>query len=301
MVNSDEGNINPGQGATTESTVTLAMRDHGLYCAELLPDTLTADQREEQQRALMEMFPDYPRVSDTFVEEQFPGIAPSDVPLSLQQIDDGTGNLVQPLAPGFCRSPSFGSADGKEVAHSENPLTGKEYDGTEVETWRASLLGTWDLDFGTFSLNMGYTDSDSSIEQDQDYQTLGRPDVSLSAQAATAANATEQSSAELRFASNWDNSPIQLTAGGLYWNEERQTIDQNFITSCIDTGRVSNFIVTNINGLCDGNDAGAGPSLNSWQAYRQQLEPHPGSIWRAETEHLSAYLMIEWSITDTWV
>ncbi len=300
LVNSDEGNNTPGQGATSESTVTLAMRDHGLSCAELLPDTLTADQREDRQRALMQMFPDYPRVSETFLDEQFPGIAPADVPLSLRQIDDGTGTLVQPLVPGSCRSESFGNAAGKEVSHSENPLAGTEYDGTDVETLRASLLGTWELSFGTFSLNLGYTDSDSSIEQDQDYQTLGRPDDSRTGQGAMSANATEQTSVELRFASNWEDSPIQLTVGGLYWDEQRETIDQNFIVSCLDTGRVRNNIVTNINGLCDGNDAGAGPTLDTWQAYRQQLEPHPGSSWQADTEHLSAYMMVEWNLTDTW-
>jgi len=222
------------------------------------------------------------------------------VPLSLRQIDDGTGTLVQPLVPGSCRSESFGNAAGKEVAHSENPLTGTEYDGTDVETLRASLLGTWDLSFGTFSLNLGYTDSDSTIEQDQDYQTLGRPDDSRTGQGAMSANATEQTSVELRFASNWEASPIQLTVGGLYWDEQRETIDQNFIVSCLDTGRLRNNIVTNINGLCDGNDAGAGPTLDTWQAYRQQLEPHPGSSWQADTEHLSAYMMVEWNLTDTW-
>ena len=300
LVNSDAGNITPGQNASTESTVTLAMRDHGLYCAELLPDTLTADQREERQLALMQMFPDYPRVSETFLDEHFPGIAPADIPLSLRPIDDGTGTLVQPLVPGFCRSQSFGSAAGKQVQHSENALTGAEYDGTQVETFRASLLSTWDLSFGAFSLNLGYTDSDSSIDQDQDYQTLGRPDGGLSGQGATSANATEQTSVELRFASDWDDSPVQLTVGGLYWDELRETIDQNFITACLDTGRAGSNIVTNIPGLCDGNDSGAGPSLDSWQAYRRQLEPYSGSTWRADTEHMSAYMMVEWDMTETW-
>jgi outer membrane receptor protein involved in Fe transport len=300
LVNSDAGNIAPGQGATPESTVTLAIRDHGLYCAEVLPDTLTADQREKRQLALMQLFPDYPRVSDTFLDEQFPGIDPADVPLSLRPIDDGAGNLVQPLVPGFCRSPSFGSAKGKEVEHSENPLTGIEYEGTNVQTFRATLFGTLDLSFGTFSLNLGYTDSDSSVNQDQDYQTLGRPDVGLAGQGAVSFNATEQTSVELRFASDWDDSPFQVTVGGLFWDELRETIDQNFITACLDTGRVGNNIVTNITGLCDGNDGGAGPSLNSWQAYRRQLEPYSGSPWRADTEHLSAYMMVEWDMTENW-
>ena len=187
-VNSDEGNVASGQGASTESTAILTLRDHGLYCGDVLDDpTLTADQREERQRALMQMFPDYPRVDPNFVADNYtpdPGVAQPAIPLSLRQIDDGTGNLVQPLVPGWCNARSFGDADGKQVTHSENPLTGTEYEGTEAETWRASLLTTWDEDFGTFSLNMGFTDAYSSIDQDQDYQASGRPDIFLSGQGA---------------------------------------------------------------------------------------------------------------------
>jgi len=305
LVNSDEGNSTPGQGASPESTVVVSLRDHGLYCGDVLrrdDPTLTADQREERQRVLMQMFPDYPRVSDTFLEDNFPGIAPNDVPLSLRPIDDGTGNLVQPLVPGWCNARSFGDADGKQVTHSENPLTGKEYEGTEVDTWRASMLAIWDVDFGAFSLNMGYTDSDSSIEQDQDYQASGRPDLFLTGQGAKSATETEQTSVELRFASNWENSPIQLTVGGLYWNEDRRVNDQNYIVNCLDTGRLNDNIVTNVAGLCDGNfdRSGVGPSVDTWQAYRQQLEPHPGSTWAADTEHTSIYAMFEFELARNW-
>jgi len=304
QVNSDEGNVASGQGASTESTAILTLRDHGLYCGDVLDDpTLTADQREERQRVLMQMFPDYPRVDANFVADNYtpdPGVAQPAIPLSLRQIDDGTGNLVQPLVPGWCNARSFGNADGKQVTHSENPLTGNEYDGTEAETWRASLLTTWDEDFGTFSLNMGFTDARSLLDQDQDYQASGRPDIFLTGQGAKSDTETDQTSVELRFASNWENSPFQLTVGGLYWDEERRVNDQNFITSCLDTGRLADNIVTNVTGLCDGNDGGPGPTLDSWQAYRQQLEPYPGSNWAADTEHTSIYAMFEFEVAEDW-
>ena len=310
LVNSDEGHASSGQGASTESNAVVSLRDHGLYCGDVLPDTLTADQREERQLLLMQMFPDFPRVSANFVADNYtpdPGVDQPDIPLSLQQIDDGTGNLVQPLFPGWCNARSFGDAGGKEVTHSENPLTGREHDGSEVETFRASMLATYDLDFGAFSLNMGFTDSDSSTEQDQIYAASGRPDSFLTAQGANSATNTEQTSIELRFASNWEDSPIQVTVGGLYWDEERETNDQNYIINCLDTGRSSlGGIVTNITGLCDGGTPPAGffpnvpgPTLDSYQAFRRQLEPHPGSTWQADTEHTSIYTNLEFELAET--
>ena len=45
---------------------------------------------------------------------------------------------------------------------------------------------------------------------------------------------------------------MQLTLGGLYWNEERKTIDENFIVSCHPRGRSGDNIDLYATGLCDG-------------------------------------------------
>ena len=155
LVLSNEGNIQDGVTHSTESTVTLALRDHGLYCNEVLPSGLG---RDERQIMLKQMFPDYPVVTQEWIDENFPGVAPADLPLSLKPLSDGS----QPLWPGYCNTKSYGSASGNQVRLSEDGLTGDDHDGTESEIFRASLFTTWDFDYGTWSLNLGYTDAQSN-------------------------------------------------------------------------------------------------------------------------------------------
>src|SRR5690606_37728060 len=62
-------------------------------------------------------------------------------------------------------------------------------------------------------------------------------------------------------------------------------------------------LVTDVPGVCDGTDAGGWPSVSGWQEYyRQGLMPDipgfRGPVWEADTEHLSAYLAVEWAMTD---
>jgi len=243
------------------------------------------------------MFPDYPTVSEQWVTDNFPGVAPADLPLSLLPLSDGS----RPLVPGYCYPSTFGSANGKVAALGEDAATGGEYEGTNIETFRASLLTTLDYEYGSYSLNMGYTDSDSSIHLDQDYQTISRPDESFTQQTANSTTETEQTSVELRFASDWENSPVQITLGGLYWNEEREVIDQNFIIACLDRSRNGNNIDGAVTGICDGLDSNNfGATLDNWQDYRAQLEPADGGLWETETDHKSAYIMFEWDLSDQW-
>jgi len=294
LVLSDAGNATPGEGASTESTATVALRDHGLYCNDVLPEGLS---RDERQLALKQIYPDYPEVTDQWITDNFPGVGPADLPLSLLPLSDGSA----PLVPGYCLPSTFGSSNGKVAALGEDAATGGEYEGTNVETFRASLLTTLDYEYGGYSLNMGYTDSDSSIHLDQDYQTINRPDESFTQQTANSTTQTEQTSVELRFASDWEGSPVQLTLGGLYWNEERNIIDQNFIIACLDRSRNGNNIDGAVTGICDGLDSNDfGATLDNWQDYRAQLEPAPGGLWETETDHKSAYFMVEWDIADHW-
>ena len=112
---------------------------------------------------------------------------------------------------------------------------------------------------------------------------------------------TEQTSVELRFASSWVDSPVQLTLGGLYWNEDREVLDKNYIISCLENGRINDelrgatFGGPDVTGLCDG-ELG---TLDSWQSYLQQIDNN-GAHWIPEIEHLSAYFAVEWSISDNW-
>ncbi len=116
---------------------------------------------------------------------------------------------------------------------------------------------------------------------------------------------TTQFSQELRATSSWDG-PVQVTLGGLYWHEERDLDDHNSITACLPiTTDFSGNFVRDVAGVCDGTAApGSLVSVASWQEYaRQDLRPDvpgfKGAVWETDTEHMSAYLSVDWSITET--
>jgi iron complex outermembrane receptor protein len=155
---------------------------------------------------------------------------------------------------GFCLPGVIKDADGVVIAHSEDPLTGKDYPGTDTETFRASLIATFDLGYGLFSSYTGWTDFDSTDRYDQDYQAssapdifgngpiayqydangrviAGRRDTLLGAQEANADSSTQQFSQEFRFETQWD-SPFKLTGGVLFWQDKRELLDRNWITAC---------------------------------------------------------------------
>jgi hypothetical protein len=99
---------------------------------------------------------------------------------------------------------------------------------------------------------------------------------------------------------------IQVTLGGLYWHEERDLDDHNSITACLPiTTDFSGNFVRDVAGVCDGTAApGSLVSVASWQEYaRQDLRPDvpgfKGAVWETDTEHMSAYLSVDWSITET--
>ncbi|MBL8201576.1 MAG: TonB-dependent receptor [Chromatiales bacterium] len=207
--------------------------------------------------------------------------------------------------PGICLPRSFGSAAGRQVSHSENPFTGGDFPGSTIELMRTTLVADWDLGAVTLSSYTGYTDATLDQLYDQDYQARGRPDQIISEMITDTHQETTQFSQELRATSSWDG-PVQLTVGGLYWHEERDLDDRNSITAClpITTDFLGNF-VRDVAGVCDGTAALGGlVSIASWQDYvRQDLTPDVpgflGPVWNTDTEHMSAYLSVDWAITDT--
>jgi iron complex outermembrane receptor protein len=211
--------------------------------------------------------------------------------------------------PGFCLPQSFGNASDKTVALGENPLTGADYGGTTVDLLRVSLVASWEVGPGEFSSYTGYTDSNARQHYDQDYQADGRPDKLLGYTEANTDQVTTQLSQELRFQSTWDG-PVQLTLGGLYWNEERDLKDSNSLVACMPVAKgPAGEILTDIIGVCDGNLAPVPTntfSVVGWQPYYSQIFPKPavagfdGAQWNSETDHKSVYGMVEWAFTDTF-
>ncbi len=275
------------------------MPDHGLYCFDALPPEMRNNMTvDERQLALKELYPNYPTMPAHVQKQDWEeGFADNNV-LWKQALSDGS----DPLVPGFCDPAGFGGANGKAITHTEDPATGTDYEGTETELFRASLLATWDFDFGSFTSNTGYTDHQGTVHQDQDYQAIGRPDILTQQHGAFATTDIEQFSQEFRFSSNLDG-PVQFTLGGLYWNEERDRTDQGFIIDCFTTGKAVGQLQTDITGLCDGTSDNllGRQTVNSAVDYWRQLGPRttdPG--WIAETDHFSAYISFEWSLSEHW-
>jgi outer membrane receptor protein involved in Fe transport len=207
--------------------------------------------------------------------------------------------------PGICLPQSFGSAGGLAVRQSENPLTGGDHPGSSIELLRSALIVEWDIGAATLASYTGYTDATLDQDYDQDYQANGRPDPITSAMITDTHQDTTQFSQELRATSSWDG-PVQVTLGGLYWHEERDLDDHNSITACLPiTTDFSGNFVRDVAGVCDGTAApGSLVSVASWQEYaRQDLRPDvpgfKGAVWETDTEHMSAYLSVDWSITET--
>jgi outer membrane receptor protein involved in Fe transport len=286
-------------GGYTDATA--AMPDHGLYCAEILPGITDKDAR---QLALKQMFPDYPTFPAHVQDPNNPH--PDDAVAWKQALSDGS----DPLKPGFCLPTTFGSTQGKVVEQGEDPATGKDWEGSDLQTLRTTINVDFDREFGIFSSYTGFTDANSSVSLDQDHRTSGRPDTFLQAQGGDTDKDTSQFSQEIRFSSAWDGSPVQMTLGGLYWSEERVTLDRNFINNCFTTGKGvtgvgGTGLVLDIPGLCDGGDAdgnvsGPGTTVDSWQAYWQQTEPHESAVWEADTEHYSIYGALEFDLSESW-
>lgn len=238
--------------------------------------------------------------------------------------------------PGLCLPASFGDAKGRVIKHSEDPLTGRDHDGTDLETFRLSMIASFDLEGGQLTSYTGWTNFDGHDNYDQDWQaeadykftppggTPGsyldtpspqfyngrRADQLLSAQIANTDSEVEQFSQELRFASQLDG-PVQYTVGALFWDETRQLFDRNGIFACLPlrkSGPLSidgegNFVYPNFfyqDGVCDGGTFQGNPTVIGWQEYYRQVQPQPAAYWRADTRHWSFYVNFAWELAEEW-
>jgi len=192
--------------------------------------------------------------------------------------------------------PRFGDANGLEVRSSEDPFTGGDYPGSSLDVFRSSLIGTWETGDYTLSSYTGYTDADFKQRYDIDRQAEGRPDTILGHGDYDSYGKTDQLSQELRIASNWDDSRIQLTAGLLYWHEERDDFSRNIGATCFDlescgpdqtespyTSWQDLYAAIMVNSTALANSLG-------YSEYRNPIY--------ADTDHKSAYAMAEWELSE---
>ncbi|MCC5794065.1 MAG: TonB-dependent receptor [Chromatiales bacterium] len=235
--------------------------------------------------------------------------------------------------PGWCIPQNFGSGRGKQVAQNEDPLTGQDFKGTELQTFRLALETNLDVGFGTFTAYTGWTDFEGRDAYDQDWQAEGRPDrlglplnspflvpqlygltpppgftvpenAGWSTQISRSVTDTKQFSQELRFATDLQG-PLNFTAGALYWSERRRLEDSAVITFCTLTRRSPDGLQLGpgqepleiaAGNFCNGLEG----TFDSWQDYLLALQPQVPGIWRADTRHWSFYGLVEWDITDRW-
>jgi outer membrane receptor protein involved in Fe transport len=239
------------------------------------------------------------------------------------------------LGPGFCLPDTFGSAKGRVVAHGEDPATGDDFDGTDLETFRFSTIATFDLDEGVVTSLSGWTNFDGSDTYDQDWQAAGFdyrftppggtpttaqqlpptvmpysttrvPDQLTSGQIANTNSEVEQFSQELRYSSKLDG-PVQFDIGALWWDEKRSLYDSNSITACMPLDKIGvisldgngNFVYPTFGyepGVCDGTNN----TVVGWQPYWALQRPQTPGYWRAETQHWSFYGTISWEFVENW-
>ncbi|MFZ9708770.1 MAG: TonB-dependent receptor [Steroidobacteraceae bacterium] len=137
------------------------------------------------------------------------------------------------------------SARQRAIQLSPDPRTGRDFEGTSVDTTRALLELTWDLPSGSFKSLTALLKSDQFISEDFDYtnerltsagyavyapisQFLGYPPntpvPTFALSALREANAdVEQLTQEFIFRSDFDG-PLQIQADALYWREETASL-----------------------------------------------------------------------------
>ena len=207
-------------------------------------------------------------------------------------------------------------ADQLQIVQAPDPFTGNNYNGTEHELLTFTLVASWDVGFGEFSSYTGI--SDSEFEQRfegnwdampaGDYASLDGmysftlppcmdsngnpfPNCSRSQQQTAWDNQIDLFSQEIRYASAFDG-PVQFTLGGLYWNEDASQVS-------VGNATVAPSIVRGTAGGAPGFFGAIEAQPPAFTVYSDIFRPQDSFVGR-ETEHWSAYGLIEWDISQAW-
>lgn len=207
---------------------------------------------------------------------------------------------ILPLVPGFVPGPggTFPDEGSLPVTMSEDPRTGADYSGADREVTRATLNIDWDLGAVKFT-SLTHVASTETF-QNHDGTSMGSASTLPFHSEVWFDNDTDLLSQELRLQSNSDG-PVQWTVGALYWDEETDFRDGsiNCFTNALpfspnDTGfppfipplpltPCGPFVASIV-------DNPSGPN---------QYARNPDR-WYRDTEHWSAYFLVEWQFLDNW-
>jgi outer membrane receptor protein involved in Fe transport len=119
--------------------------------------------------------------------------------------------------------------DKNQIAVSPNPFTDKDYEGTDRQLMRFSLVGEWELAKGTLTSRTGYIHEEAfeaadngkfAFVPDSFSPLTGAPysNGSVNTFLLTTDKLTTQFSQELMFRTTFDG-PAQVSIGGLFWKE----------------------------------------------------------------------------------
>jgi iron complex outermembrane receptor protein len=162
------------------------------------------------------------------------------------------------------------------VTISEDPETGEEFRGSEREILRLAGTFDWDVGFGTLTSITHYASSDGF--QRMENTRRGSFNTLTSGTMFSVATDNTLFSQELRIQSD-DDQRFRWMFGGLFWDEE--VSQDSFSISCLH------------NQLFPGL-----PFLPCGPFFGAILASNTPNLWIRNTEHKSAFGMIEFDLTD---
>ena len=188
--------------------------------------------------------------------------------------------------------------EGLQVAYNpdytrstDNGLTGPEFSGSNRQVARFSAVQEVEFGPGVLSSYTGYTRGLAASNFDFDKTAATSIWSSLNT-----SSITEQFSQELRFTSDFEG-PVQFIGGLQYWTERMSQDDMNHtvIASGIACVFLTPFATT-----CPPPVFGTGFTQTSVAPYMDDvLAARVPTETNREVDHKSAYLELEWSLTDT--
>ena len=197
------------------------------------------------------------------------------------------------LLPASIPYPSIGEVrTASTVQLSVDPLTGKDYQGSDLEALVVSLVGGFDLGIGRLESWTGFTRANSLSRADADFfgavptavttPTAGVAEPLRGFQVTDIYSEVRQKSQELRFGNLSSDTAFRWAVGGLYWSEDYSSLNQSIFIS----GFARSVPLAPAN----------------WSAARElQLRGQPpGDPNFRNTDHQSIYATADYRFNDQW-
>jgi outer membrane receptor protein involved in Fe transport len=211
-----------------------------------------------------------------------------------------------------------GDVEEKDIDLSPNPNTGKDFQGTKIENTRLSLELDWQLgDIQLVSLS-GYTDNDTSVEEDFDLTNfeleslgpgsarftpfyIGPPDAAQTQFGINTNSDTsfeyQQISQELRVTGVIGD--LEWMADALYWNEDMDAVmnQQWWARESMDTDYWNSVLsATILAPICS--TPGDVTTCTGFTGVQEEMTPLPIPLER-ETDHWSLAASLVYNFTDS--